>query len=172
MGAFGNDPTACAPTSAGTDKAGLGPARRNTRKCRSFRAARGAGPTREAPVRSTLRLGRADKVGSTRDAPTRNAGADQALKTSARPRVSVPIGCQNSSEKRRNRRRSPVRRSRRCGRYAGIKRKESALRVCLPCRRSRFRVPSAASGKFPRVSSFRAFQLARYAELGGVSNGR
>jgi hypothetical protein len=85
----------------------------------------------------------------------------------ARPRVSVPIGCQNSNEKRRNRGQSPTPRRPRCGRYAGIERSQGALRVCLPCRRSRVRVPSAASETSPCLSRFCAFQLALSTELGG-----
>jgi hypothetical protein len=101
-----------------------------------------------------------------------NAEAGQALATSDRPRVSVPIECQNSKQERRNGRQSPARRRHRYGRYPGIKRGDRTFRFCVPCRRSWVRVPSAASRKSPRALGFRAFQLAPRIGLGAHFSAR
>jgi hypothetical protein len=110
-----------------------------------------------APAPADARSGRAASVrrraiGALTGRIHANAGADQE-RESARLRVSVPIECQNSNEKRANRRQTPARRRRRCARYAGIKRQERTIRVCLPCRRSRVRVPSAA-WKYLQIDDF------------------
>jgi hypothetical protein len=77
------------------------------------------------------------------------------------------IGGQNPGETGRNLGQNPVRRGPAASPdLQGEVRPNGSIRVCLPCRRSRVRVPSAASEKSPGLGRFCAFQPAPCTELG------